>query len=72
MDTPKRPEKPDWVEGPLHEEWDLGKDMVIKRRIHGAPIPDPSDMTLNSTRKAAYRAWKAYFEEVDRAQDQEG
>ena len=74
MGTPTPPEKPDWVEGPLHEEWELGRRTVQRYRMWGAPVPpwDTSVTISNKTRAAAIKAWTEYYEEVDRAQDQEG
>lgn len=70
MDTPKKPEKPDWVEGPLHEEWDLGKYIVDRSRVWGGFPPSPEGLSRAKAR--AIVAWTKYYEEVDRVQDQEG
>lgn len=55
MDTPT---PPDWVEGPLIEEWKIGVDCAI--RDHGTShVAEFS----NPARSLAYRKWAKYLEE---------
>ena len=70
MDTPT---PPDWVEGPLLEEWELGKRQVQRNRQFqaGSPTIQVGSSPGSRARMAAILAWSAYYEEVDRAEDEE-
>ena len=65
MDTPPTP--PEWVEGPLIEEWKIGVDCAIRDfdREHVA------DFSGNPARALAYHQWSKYLK-VKYGQSEEG
>ena len=65
MDTPPTP--PDWVEGPLIEEWKIGVDLATRDHGTSHVVQDFG----NPARALAYRKWAKYLE-VKYAQGQEG
>jgi len=69
-DTPTPPE---WVEGPLLEEWNLGRRQVERNRQWGADAPALAFGSSPGSRAriASILAWTAYYEAVDHAQDEE-
>ncbi len=73
VETPTPPEKPDWIIGPLHEEWDLGEQAVRKSRLFGYFPPSLDgygyDTPGQKARVTALRAWIAYYRELDDAQN---
>jgi len=64
VDTPTPPE---WVEGPLIEEWKIGVNCAI--RDHGTS--HVADFSGNPARSLAYRKWREYLE-VKHGQGEEG
>ena len=73
MQEPTPPEKPEWIIGPLHEEWDLGEETVRKSRIFGYFPPSLDGYKYNTpgqkARANALRAWIDYYRELDDASD---
>ena len=70
MDTPTPPE---WVEGPLIEEWNLGRRQVERNRSLGADAPALAFGSSPGSRAriASILAWTDYYEAVDHGQNEE-
>ena len=55
-----RPTAPDWVEGPLHEEWFIGARAAQEDWDRGKRGDTERDLG-NRTRRLAYRRWTEWL-----------
>ena len=67
MDRPKPPEMPNWIEGPLVEEWELGKRQLGRNRLFdsGEASIDFGTSRGGDARIASIMAWTQYDDEID-------
>ena len=74
MEEPTPPEKPDWIDGLLEEQWFLGREDALRAKVNGEldSMVFPAvarDDRWRRARVLSTLAWVKYYRELDDAQN---